>query len=483
MICEVTIKPCTDPSDAEGIQEPWDATKVAAYVNPRSVSQQACDLLIGALLSLWGGMGHHMRSWRALACYHRIVRAARRAFTRLRATGQDRFGDCQTQVMHAKSNDNAAPEMKPPRVLLFTNIVSPYRLPVFEKIAEVVDLEVLFAQEKTADRLWQPNLGKYIFRHRILSRLTLKLGGATQIINLGLLRHIWQSGFDVAIVGDNRQNMLSTFAICLVAWFRRRPMIVWTAATPGEALVARSKPMLRRLFRAFRHSLFRHSEAIVAYGTATVRYLDILGVNSDNVFAGTQIMPASELPVPSTDRNALGLQGKRMILSVNYMVSRKGLVVLIDAFRRIAGADDILVLVGSGPEEARLRELARGDERIWFPGYQESAEKTCWYAAADLFVFPTLHDPWGLVVNEAMAFGLPIITTDAAGCAPDLLQDNGVIVPAGDVDALAAALGHLLADEALRHRMGQRSREIIADYTVKKACDTFVQAIEYVLEK
>ena len=109
--------------------------------------------------------------------------------------------------------------------------------------------------------------------------------------------------------------------------------------------------------------------------------------------------------------------------------------------------------------------------------------RTAWYAAADLFAFPTLHDPWGLVVNEAMAFGLPIVATDAAGCAPDLVQGNGLVVPAGNVDALAAALAQLLTDEALRCEMGQRSRAIIADYTVEAACSTFLRAIHHALEK
>jgi glycosyltransferase involved in cell wall biosynthesis len=139
--------------------------------------------------------------------------------------------------------------------------------------------------------------------------------------------------------------------------------------------------------------------------------------------------------------------------------------------------------VGSGPEEERLRQLADGDDRILFPGYRDGACKTAWYAAADLFVFPSLHDPWGLVVNEAMAFGLPIIASDAAGCVPDLLQDNGLVVPAGDTDALEDALAQLLRAKTRRRAMGNSSREIISKYTVEFACSAFLQAIEHALGK
>jgi glycosyltransferase involved in cell wall biosynthesis len=177
------------------------------------------------------------------------------------------------------------------------------------------------------------------------------------------------------------------------------------------------------------------------------------------------------------------LSGKTVVLYVGYFVARKGLHHLIQAFQAVAGEHDVLALVGSGPQEKQLRAMGHGDQRTIFPGYLEGAEKASWYAAADLFVLPTLHDPWGLVVNEAMAFGLPIIVTDAAGCARDLVQDNGLVVPAGDVDALATALARLLPDEALRRAMGQRSQHIISLYTVKAACDAFLQVIDDACQK
>jgi glycosyltransferase involved in cell wall biosynthesis len=141
-----------------------------------------------------------------------------------------------------------------------------------------------------------------------------------------------------------------------------------------------------------------------------------------------------------------------------------------------------LVLVGSGPEEAQLRRLSSGDDRVIFPGYLEGAEKTSWYAAADLFVLPTLHDPWGLVVNEAMAFGLPVVVTEAAGSA-ELVSDNGIVVQPGEVGTLASALRKLLRTPDLRKNMGHLSRQTIASYTVEAACQAFLQVIAETCER
>ena len=368
------------------------------------------------------------------------------------------------------------------RVLLFTNTIAPYRLPVFERLAQDVHLKVLFAQGKTTDRRWNPRLDAYTFRHAILSHHTLQMGGAAQVINSDLPAHILRHDVDVVILGENRQTALSGSLAALITWARRRPLIIWTGITPGEDKVAHSHPSLRRLFSGYRSLLFHHASAIVAYGTTTANYLSEQGINQDEVFSGTQVVPASQLPSPAVSKAELGLLGKNLVLSVNYLIPRKGIDTLIKAFQQVAGSNDALALLGSGPEEAYLRSLADGDARILFPGYQSGSRKTAWYAAADLFAFPTLHDPWGLVVNEAMAFGLPIIATHAAGCVPDLVQGNGLVVPAGDIEALASALAQLLENEGLRRKMGQRSQAIIADYTVERASHTFLNAIQYTLE-
>jgi len=169
-----------------------------------------------------------------------------------------------------------------------------------------------------------------------------------------------------------------------------------------------------------------------------------------------------------------------VVIYVGYLIPRKGVATLIRAYQQARRSDSVLVIAGDGPQRAELEAIARGDRDIIFTGYLEGEAKWRYFASADLFALPTYHDPWPQVINEAMYFGLPIITTDGDGSAREVVRhgDNGLVVPAGDVRALADALVRLLANEGMRRRMGERSQAIIADYTLERARDTFLRAID-----
>ena len=116
-------------------------------------------------------------------------------------------------------------------------------------------------------------------------------------------------------------------------------------------------------------------------------------------------------------------------------------------------------------------------------GSRPWAELPAVYAAADLFVLPSRFEPWGAVVLEAMACGLPVIVSDKVGCAPDLVRpgENGWIVPAGDPDALAAALREALAEPEQLARMGGTSSRVSATWGEDACIESFVAAVNAAL--
>ena len=132
------------------------------------------------------------------------------------------------------------------------------------------------------------------------------------------------------------------------------------------------------------------------------------------------------------------------------------------------GLDFDLAIAGSGEMEGELKAMAGalGLANVVFPGFVNQSEMPTLLGAADIFALPAEAEPWGLVVNEAMCAGLPIVVSRELGCAPDLLREgeNGFGFQAGDVAALAAALRPLIVDAGLRAAMSRASLEIISDW-------------------
>jgi glycosyltransferase involved in cell wall biosynthesis len=142
-----------------------------------------------------------------------------------------------------------------------------------------------------------------------------------------------------------------------------------------------------------------------------------------------------------------------------------------------------LLLVGEGEQRGELEALAAAlgvGDRVRFAGSRPWEELPSLYAVADLFVLPSTFEPWGAVVAEALACGLPVVVSDRVGCAPDLVRpgENGWVVPAGDVGALAAVLGEALADPARLAVMGAASARMARDWGEDACLDAFAAAVE-----
>jgi glycosyltransferase involved in cell wall biosynthesis len=175
-------------------------------------------------------------------------------------------------------------------------------------------------------------------------------------------------------------------------------------------------------------------------------------------------------------------------LFVGRLEPEKGLSFLVQALAKLGRKDTVLLFVGAGDERSALElESAHSNVPVVFAGYVPTDELYRYYALADVFVLPsittpTFKEPWGLVVNEAMNQGVPVVTTDAVGAAAGgLVQNdtNGFIVPEQDVEALAQAIGRLLNDEALRAKMGKASLQTVASWDNERMVEGFRSALRY----
>jgi glycosyltransferase involved in cell wall biosynthesis len=203
----------------------------------------------------------------------------------------------------------------------------------------------------------------------------------------------------------------------------------------SEATLAHSRG-ISRLQRWLRTFLIARATAFLAWGEPAAQYLGSFGIDENKIYRCVQAvdndfwMRESARCDREATRTQLNFRGK-VFLAVGRLVPLKGFDYLLRAWAGVAVEvrdRHMLVLVGAGPEESALRRLADalGLRHIVFAGAQSPRDLVNYYAAADVVVVPSLVDVWGLVVNEAMACGLPVLGSKYAGASQQLIRDDSV---------------------------------------------------------
>ena len=253
--------------------------------------------------------------------------------------------------------------------------------------------------------------------------------------------------------------------------------------------------------------LARQFDAALVGGSLQKRYFASLGLPEEMIFTGYDAVDNDYFAKRAEEVRSQREEVRRKyhlpehyFLSLGRFVPKKNLSTLIRAYRKVLDSSrdcrTHLVMVGSGEEERKLRFLcqelglptydkaAGGSEHdlpgVHFYGFRQIEENPVFYALADVFVLPSAWEEWGLVVNEAMSSGLPVVVSETAGCAEDLLatdthgrlarvdvgiRQNGFVFDPGSSESLARALLALASDPALREVMGQASRVLVENFS------------------
>ncbi|HEY1272253.1 MAG TPA: glycosyltransferase family 4 protein [Terriglobales bacterium] len=357
-------------------------------------------------------------------------------------------------------------------VVILTEIIAPYRIPVFNALARRsdVDVHVIFlSQTDPTSRYWKVYKDEICFSYEVLPEWRRRLGGYHVLVNWGLSSALDRVSPEVLVCGG--YNYPASWRALRWAASHRVPFLLWTESTAADR---RHKYFhVEYLKRHF----FERCAGFVVPGLSSLNYVRDLGVTQaltfvapnavDNQFFAEKAM----LPSGSVTGPRQGLPD-RYFLFVGRLVREKGVFDLLEAYAKLSPDIRVkvgLVFVGSGRAERELIERSKAilPGSIQFAGFIQKEELALTYACADMLVFPTHTDPWGLVVNEAMACGLPIICTTVAGCAADLVQDgwNGRVVTPQSVEQLVEAMNSLARSPELRSQMGRHSRERIAHYS------------------
>jgi glycosyltransferase involved in cell wall biosynthesis len=376
-----------------------------------------------------------------------------------------------------------------PKLVIVTEIIAPYRIPVFNELSlrREIDLHVIFLSESDPSlRQWRVYKDEIKFRYDVLPSWRWRIGKYNILINRGVVSALNRIRPDAVLCGG--YNYLASWELAFWARVNRVPLLLWSESTAldkrrGHRLVEFLKARFLSLCRSF-----------VVPGRSSLQYLRDLGIPDQRIFTAPNAVDIRFFAAlgeaarkgESCVRASYALP-LRYFLYVGRLVQAKGVFDLVEAYAQLDNeirSKVGLVFVGDGVDRSQLMERALHitPGTIQFPGFVHREQLPEFYALADALIFPTHSDTWGLVVNEAMAVGLPVIVTSVAGCVADLVQDgwNGFVVPSGDRSQLTAAMDRLAGDSELRMKMGSRGRERVEAYSPAAWADGLVKAVESV---
>lgn len=391
------------------------------------------------------------------------------------------------------------------RVVLSTNVLTPYRLPVFRDLAATPGYELRVLLSSRSEFQWEamfaeaysqgcrelrvePVRGLSLRRRVAMHRASGTDHEAVLQLPWGLLSALRRARPDVIV---SAELGLRTALAALYAALFRVPLVIWSYHSRAAHEASSPAQRWRRRW------LLTRADAVVGMGIQARQVLRELGVPPERLFdapnahdhAGIEraLAGVDRVAARAALRASLGLR-ERVALVVGRLVEQKGIGRLLQAWRRVpedARRDWSLLFVGDGPEHARVCEAAgeRPGEIAHLPALPPG-ELPRLYAGGDLLVFPSLGDAWGLVVNEALACGLPVLCSSLAGCAEDLALPHvsGWRFDPSDAAASAAALETALRSEDLP-QLGSRGRDLAKRVAPEAMAAGMRRAIAYALAR
>jgi len=371
------------------------------------------------------------------------------------------------------------------KILLVTNIPNPYRLALFNELnrqmkAAGFDLKIIFGSAGYKRRQFKLDLSEAGFSFEVLDSHTLNVGNRekTLVTYRGLGKQLRKEGRCILIVSG---FSMATMKIWLRSFFIPTHYLIWSGSVefPGWYDSA-----LRRFFRKL---FVRRASAFIAYGSLAKDYFKKLGAQPDRIFIALNTVDVDFFAEETHKlRASLPSMGKKHLLYVGYLEPRKNVDNLVAIAGKLAARrkDFILDIVGAGSQLEALKERAEAlqlTDCIRFHGFRQKEELPGFFARATCFLFQTDFDIWGLVLNEAMAAGLPCISSDKAGATGDLVQEgkNGYVADFSRHDEVIGRIESLLDDPGLAARMGTEASKFIREQaSLANSAAGFVKAVK-----
>ena len=365
------------------------------------------------------------------------------------------------------------------RILILSSFPAPYRVEVFKGIAEKYDVDVFFSTDKDQDRSKDFFAKKNEFNYYVLSEDVSRKYFKQCLDNLKqydlILAYDWYLGYALKVQ--------------LKCILKKIPYII----NCDGAFIEQSKRLPNNIKDLIKSFFIRNAKCCFSSGKYATQYFIHYGAKKKNIvehpFSSLKRCEIKTIPLSGAEkillRKELGLSDCKCVVSVGQFIHRKGFDVLLDAWKNL-DKECQLVIIGGGTLESEYTKIIKKNQlhNVKIINFIPKSEVLRYLEAADLFVLPTREDIWGLVINEALAVGTPVVTTDHCIAGMELLEGNncGIIVPINDPKALEDSMTEMLsATDDMTKTYGNNSIKAVQRYNIENIIEEHIIAIERIL--
>jgi glycosyltransferase involved in cell wall biosynthesis len=377
------------------------------------------------------------------------------------------------------------------KLAVVTDLMAPYRVPLFNALADKLGsrLHVFFMAEKADNRLWQSAAPETRFEHTIVQGTDLSpkwSSGFNHFWNPGMFRELSRFSPDVVVIGGYHHP--TSYAALAFARAKRRKLVLWSEST---AMDARPSSHVRA---AVKQWFLNRCDGFLVPGTASRDYLLSLGVNPKVIYRSQNSIDVERFerlsapfrtPEARREFRELHQLPAFLMLFVGRLSAEKGFPLVVDLAARLQkkGHDVGIVVVGDGDRrDEYLRasaDLAVGS--ALFVGFVQQPQLPLYYAQADVLLLPSRSEPWGLVLNEGMACGLPVMCSPNVGAAYDLITSGETGFVFDHIDDYERAIELLISDEAKREEMSTAAVARARTFTPEAAAEGFRNMLDSIV--
>ena len=378
------------------------------------------------------------------------------------------------------------------RLAVVTEIISPYRIPVFNCVSEMLGnrFKVFFMTVTTSSRLWEVPLSRIRFDYEIVKGRVLfeSLSGEfPRFWNPNILKALHRFRPSVIVLGG--YHHLTSYAVWWYAKKSGTKLYLWCESNLNDH---RSRPFwVEYLKKAF----IRSCDGYIVPGKASLTYLKSYGVDDKNIILAPNAIDTELFSTDGSGQNELIEQERALfkkerslpdfnLLFVGRLSPEKGFPTVLEVLERLQGSglNVGLIVLGDGPCRSKYETLAMGKrlKHVLFLGFKQPRELPYYYRLGDLLIMPSTSEPWGLVVNEAMTCGIPVLCSPKVGAAQDLVIEDSTGFQCESVEVYESHIKELVGDPLKRKGMGKNCREIIKKFTPQACADGFANAFRKV---